>query len=118
MVKAQNESYQKYFIKLKGRWKLSGDLINAIKPLQEHRTPFVEVVIITRVSVSLSEFVAKHKPVDFDKCAKAVYGTVVGIEKKLGECQNLRCAIPAVAAVYKDRFGLLIDGVRDCIGCL
>ena len=59
--------YQKRFIKLKGPWKLFLNLIDAVEPLQEHGTPFVDVVVIGGVSITLRKLVAKHEPVQFDQ---------------------------------------------------
>lgn len=72
---------QKDLVELESGGKLARDLIDTVEPLQEDRTPLVEVVVVGRVAVALRELVAEHEPVDLDQRSKALKISIISFYK-------------------------------------
>lgn len=58
-----HQFYQECFIKLKQAGKLLEQLMNRIKPLQEHRALLILVLCILLVAAAISKLVTKIQPV-------------------------------------------------------
>jgi hypothetical protein len=58
-------TYQECFIKFKQAWELLKQLVNRIKPLEEHRALFILVFCILLVATAISKLVPKIQPVRF-----------------------------------------------------
>lgn len=65
-IRVVAELEQKDLVELESGGELARDLIDTVEPLQEDRTPLVEVVVVGSVAVALRELVAEHEPVDLD----------------------------------------------------
>ena len=78
MIREENKQAIREF---KCGWKLYQKLMNGIKKLNENWTPFIASDIeVESMPTAILEFMTEGAPVLFNKCRKALEGTVEGIQ--------------------------------------
>ena len=74
---------EEVFVELKVLWELYLHLVYAIQELGENGGPLALLPVVTVLTVSKVEHVAKGKPIFFDQSDEALYGSEVWVEHDL-----------------------------------
>lgn len=75
-----------------------------------------KVTLVTEMTATIGEFVAKATPFPLDNADKTGDGPCAGIQAQLGQAGELSRPIPAIGAMDKDMTRSTVNGVNNLSG--